>query len=203
MVSYSDVFGKTLDEISQISQEKDGPDTCTICGILRRSVLNQASRELGGDKLAIAHNLDDIVQTIMLNYLRGDMARLYRLRPKTGGDKKEFVPRIKPLREISEKEAAIYAMVQDFDIHSDECPYVGGMRTEVRNFINKMEKNHPTTKYRILRMFDKIRPNLPVDLEDVQLSECKICGEPTTGDICRACELLDKIGLKREKSLIF
>lgn len=202
VVTFEDTFGKTLDEMAEISREKDGPDPCTLCGILRRALLNQAARELEADKLAIAHNLDDVVQTIMLNYLRGDLSRLYRLGPETGG-RKGFVPRIKPMREISEKEAAIYVMLEDLGVHTDECPYVGGMRSEVREFINRMERNHPTTKFKVLRMFDRMRPHLPVDLEEVELEDCEICGEPSTGGLCRSCELLEQLGLERkEQSLI-
>lgn len=202
VVSFKEAFGKTLDEMAEISREKDGPDSCTLCGILRRTLLNQAARELDADKLAIGHNLDDVVQTIMLNYLRGDLSRLYRLGPKTRG-KEGFVPRIKPLRNISEKEAAIYAMLEDLDVHIDECPHVGGMRSEVREFLNRMEDNHPTTKYKILRMFDKMRPHLPVDLGEADLGDCEVCGEPSTGNLCRPCELLKQLGLKRkEQSLI-
>ncbi len=202
VVSFQEVFGKTLDELAEISRQKDGPDPCTMCGILRRSLLNQASREMNADKLSIGHNLDDQVQTILLNYLRGDLSRLYRLGPKTGG-KKGFVPRIKPLREITEKETAIYAMLEDAEIHIDECPYVGGMRSEVREFLNEMEKNHPTTKFKVLRMFDRIREYLPENLGEVQLESCEICGEPSTGRLCRACQLLEKIDITRkEKRLI-
>lgn len=202
VISFKGVLGRSLDEMAEISEERDGPDPCTLCGILRRTLLNQGARELGTDKLAVAHNLDDEVQTIMLNYLRGDLQRLYRLGPRSRG-REGFVPRIKPLREITEKEAAIYAMLEGLDVHMDTCPYVGGMRSEVREFLNRMERNHPTTKYRILRMFEEIRPHLPVDPGDVELGECEICGEPSTGDLCRACELLNEIGLKRKKSLIF
>lgn len=202
VISFEEVYGKTLDDMAEISREKNGPDTCTLCGILRRSLMNQASRELEGDKLAVAHNLDDVTQTILLNYLRGDMSRLYRLGPKTRG-KEEFVPRIKPLREITEKEIAIYSMLNNLGTHIDNCPYVGGMRSEVRDFLNKMEKNHPTTKYKILRMFDDIKPHLPIKTEDFSLKECEICGEPATNTLCRPCKLLDKLGIKRkEKRLI-
>lgn len=201
-ISFEEVFGKTLDELAEISKEQEGPDPCTLCGILRRELLNQGARELGADKLAIGHNLDDVTQTIMLNYVRGDLSRLYRLGPKTGG-KEGFVSRIKPLREVKEKEIGVFAMLNDFRIHIDECPYVGGMRSEVRDFVNKMEKNHPTTKYKILRMFDKIRPHLPVKSESFELESCKICGEPSTGELCRACELLEKLNIERkEKRLI-
>lgn len=202
IISFEEVFGKTLDELSKISKEKNGPDPCTLCGILRRELLNQAARELGADKLALGHNLDDVTQTIMLNYVRGDLARLYRLGPKTRG-KEGFVSRVKPLREVKEKEVGIFAMLEGFGVHVDECPYVGGMRSEVRSFVNELEENHPTTKYKILRMFDKIRPHLPVDLEGFELGDCDVCGEPATGDVCRACELLGELGVERgEKRLI-
>lgn len=201
VISFREVFGKTLDELAGISREENGPDPCTLCGILRRSLLNQSARELDADKLAVGHNLDDETQTIMLNYVRGDIARLYRLGPKSKG-KKGFVPRIKPLREIKEKEVAIYALLSDFDVHMETCPYMGGMRSEVRDFINKMEHNHPTTKYKILRMFDKIKPHLPVDSKDFDLKKCKICGEPSTGTLCRACELLDSLGVERRKKTL-
>ncbi len=197
-ISFKEVFGKTLDELARISEERDGPNPCTLCGILRRSLLNQAARELEADKLAIAHNLDDEVQTIMLNYLRGDISRLYRLGAKSKG-KEGFVPRIKPLREISEKEAAIYGMLKDLDIHLGNCPYISGMRSEVRTFLNEMEKNHPTTKFKVLRMFDKLKPHLPKSSEEFELGECEVCGEPATEDLCRSCELLEKLGVKRKK----
>lgn len=202
VVNFKEIFGYTLDEMAEISERSGGPDTCTLCGILRRSLLNQASRKLNGDKLAIAHNLDDTVQTIMLNYIRGDLARLSRLGPKTE-NKDVFVPRIKPLREVSEKEVSIYGMLEEVGAHVDVCPYVGGMRSEVREFINDMENKHPTTKFKILRMFDKIRSHLPSESEDFELKSCEICGEPATGSLCRACEMLDKMGIERkEKSLI-
>ncbi|KXB05089.1 hypothetical protein AKJ49_01440, partial [candidate division MSBL1 archaeon SCGC-AAA382A03] len=202
VVSFEEVFGKKLDELAKISQEKNGPDPCTLCGILRRSLLNQASRELKADKLATGHNLDDETQTIILNYVRGDIARLSRLGAKSKG-KERFVPRIKPLREIKEKEIAIYAMLNDLGAHVDNCPYVGGMRSEVREFVNKMEKNHPTTKFKILRMFDKLKPHIPVEEEEFDLKNCKICGEPSTKKLCRSCELLKSLEIERkEKTLI-
>lgn len=202
VISFKEVFGKTLDELAEISREKGGPDPCTLCGILRRSLLNQAARELDADKLSIGHNLDDQVQTILLNYLRGDLSRLRRLGPKTSG-KEGFVSRIKPLREITEKEIAIYSMLRGMEVHIDECPHIGGMRSEVREFVNQMEKNHPTTKFKVLRMFDKLRDYLPENLGEVELQNCEICGEPSTERLCRACQLLEKIGVERkEKRLI-
>jgi len=42
-VSFEDAFGKGLDQLAEISEDVNGPDPCTLCGVLRRSVLNQAA----------------------------------------------------------------------------------------------------------------------------------------------------------------
>ncbi|KXB04278.1 hypothetical protein AKJ48_03190 [candidate division MSBL1 archaeon SCGC-AAA261O19] len=201
VVSFEEAFGETLDQMAASLNETGKPDTCTYCGILRRSLLNQAARELGADKLATAHNLDDEVQTIMLNYIRGDLARLSRFDVNPPG-REEFVPRIKPLRNIPEKEITIYALLKDFEAQIAECSYISGLRTNVRDFVNELEASHPTTKFKILRMFEKLKPHLPDVSEGFELKECKICGEPTPEGLCRPCELLEQLGLGRRKKKI-
>jgi len=42
---------------------------------------------------------------------------------------------------------------------------------------------------------EKIRPALEAFAEEVKLQECKLCGEPTVGDLCRACQMLQELGV--------
>ena len=88
--------------------------------MLRKNILNKAARELGADKIAIGHNLDDESQTILMNYMRGDIGRLKRMIP--GTIQKGMIPRIKPLRSIPEKEVALYAFLNGLPVSMDECP---------------------------------------------------------------------------------
>lgn len=201
IIRFKDAFGKSLDRMSNSITEEDKPSTCTYCGVLRRSLLNQAAFELGADKLAVGHNLDDGVQTIMLNYIRGDLSRLSRLDPNIK-DREGFVPRIKPLREIPEKEVTIYSLIHDFEAQIAECPYMSGLRTDIGEFLNNLESKHPTTKFKILRMFERLKQYLPDTSEEFKLKKCDNCGEPTPESPCRTCELLDKLDLKRKKTLI-
>ncbi len=200
--SFKEELGATLDEIVCLAKERGtGFGACTYCGVFRRSLLNRAARELGADKIATAHNLDDEAQAIMLNYIRSDLARLYRLGaiyPAHDG----FVPRIKPFREIPEKEVALYAMVKGVDVDLSECPHVGGIHLKIRDFINSLEENHPNSKFMILRTFDKIKANLVQAAPAFEEKRCGKCGEPTSASICKACELLDEIGVENvlEKS---
>ncbi len=203
VVSFKRTFGATLDQmVRRANARKTELNPCTYCGVMRRSLLNQAARELGADKLATAHNLDDEVQAIMLNYVRADFSRLHRLGPSYP-PREGFVPRIKPLREIPEKEVALYALLRGLEVHLAVCPYTGGIHTEIRDFLNRIEANHPNSKFMILRMFDRLKPQLARIVPEFEMRRCKNCGEPTSANICKSCELLKELGLRRlRKTLI-
>ncbi len=190
-------YGISLKEIVGRKKIKE-ISPCTYCGVLRRDVLNRRARELGATKLAIGHNLDDEVESILMNYMKGDLQRLARLGPKTAiisSDK--FVPRIKPMIYIPKKEITLYAKLSNLKTMPKACPYGGeSFRFEVRDFINKMEEEHPTTKFSVLNTFLRIHPSLLKSFkgESKKLRGCKICGEPTNREICKKCELLKRIG---------
>ncbi len=56
------------------SFEKGGErvGACSYCGVWRRWLLNYAAKDVGADKLAVGHNLDDEVQMFLMNILRGE-----------------------------------------------------------------------------------------------------------------------------------
>lgn len=183
--SFDDVFGTTMDDLV-IKKEHAA---CTLCGVLRKNILNKAARELCADKIAIGHNLDDESQTILMNYMRGDMDRLQRMLP--GLIQPGMIPRIKPLRSVPEKEVALYGFLNDLPVSMDECPYAGdALRNEIREIINNYEVRHPGTKYSLLGGFETIsemlRPNV------TEIFKCDKCGEPSSEKVCKTCRLLGR-----------
>ncbi|VVB91009.1 tRNA 2-thiocytidine biosynthesis protein TtcA [uncultured archaeon] len=157
--------------------------------MLRKNLLNKTARELGADKLATGHNLDDESQTIMMNYLRGDMDRLKRMLPNL--KQPGLIMRIKPLHSIPEKEVPLYGFLNDLPVSTDECPYAGeALRNEIREMLNNYEVKHPGTKYSLLGGFETISGTLRSP--DTQIKKCRICGEPGSEDICKTCRLLGK-----------
>ena len=203
VMDFKQIFGATLDQmINRARVRAIDLNPCTYCGVMRRSLLNRAARELGAAKLATAHNLDDEIQAIMLNYVRADFSRLYRLGPAYS-PREGFVPRIKPLREIPEKEVALYALLRGLRVHLEVCPYARGIHSEIRDFLNRLEANHPNSKFMILRMFDRMKPKLVEAAPEFEIQRCESCGEPTSMSICKGCELLKGLGLKQKwKQLI-
>jgi len=202
LISFKKAFGSSLDSMTKLAiKKRTGLNPCTYCGVLRRSVLNQAAKELEANKLATGHNLDDEAQTIMLNYIRADLSRLYRLGPSYS-PRKGFVPRIKPLREIPEKEIALYTLLKKINVHLGVCPYASGIHTEIRDFLNKLETNHPNSKFMTLRMFEQIKPHLKVAVPEFEMRKCENCGEPTSTKLCKTCDLLRGIGLENRRKVL-
>ena len=149
VVSLKDEYGITLDEIMQRDNHKG---SCTYCGVFRRTIINKAAREMGATKIATGHNLDDEVQGIMMNYLEGNTDNLTKLGAKTESKAEEFTVKIKPLREIPEREIGLYVVAKDLEVHFDSCPYAQqSFRGEVSEVINQLSENHPTIKYSTLR----------------------------------------------------
>ena len=192
-ISFEELYGYTLDEIVDISRDT-GLTPCAYCGVLRRRAINILARRAKADKVATAHNLDDEVQTIILNMIRGEPLRIGRIKPVSasyGG----FVQRVKPLCEVPEREVALYAYVSGIEFQDIPCPYAEtALRNDIRNILNRLEEKHPGIKYAILRSAERLRPYLE-KAPEVEMGICKICGEPSVGEICQPCQLLIKLGI--------
>ena len=190
VVRFEREIGASLDEMVR----RGGKKPCTYCGVFRKYLLNRKARELSATKLATGHNLDDEAQTILLNFLQSDIERLARLVPSK--IQKGLVVRIKPLREIYEREIVAYAVLNNLSVSFEECPYSQTpVRASVRDFLYEFEKKYPGRKFSVMRSFEAILPCLRDRYPQIDLNECRICGEPTPREICQACELRVELNL--------
>jgi uncharacterized protein (TIGR00269 family) len=67
------------------------------------------------------------------------------------------------------------------------------MRNDIRLFLNRMEHKHAGTKFTVFKSIKKVRPGIGKMVRKEELTECAKCGEPTTGEVCKACELLQQL----------
>jgi uncharacterized protein (TIGR00269 family) len=188
-ISFTDLVGDNLDTLL-VGRETQA---CSVCGILRRKALSVAARKAGVTKIATGHNLDDEAQSVLMNTLRGDLPRLVRTSDADSSD--FFIPRIKPLADIAEKEIAAYLFVQDLFPFLPECPYTRyALRREVRSMLSAMEQKHPGTMLNLIRSKRAIEKNVDRSGISEPLRRCRQCGDPCSGELCQVCSLCASLG---------
>jgi len=194
--SFREEFGKSLSEKVKETRKSDRWEgtACTYCGLARRWLLNKKARELGASKIVFGMNLDDEIQGIVMDYVRGDLVRLSRMGGEPIMKNSLFVRRIKPFMEIPEKEIGLYALLSGLEIQENECPYIEGPRFRVRDFLNDLESESPGMKFSTLNTFYRLLPSVReiVKQAKVELVRCSGCGEPSSQKICKTCELWRK-----------
>jgi uncharacterized protein (TIGR00269 family) len=208
IVSFKEKFGITNDQIMPlILENKKLGGTCAFCGTMRRNIMNSFAKKNKFDKLATGHNLDDEVQSFVMNVFNNEVERIMRSGAKPGIIKNiNFVKRIKPLYETPEKEIIAYCAFNNIKHHSQECcPYSWtAKRNEYREMLNHFENRFPGTEYSILRFYEKLKKIITPKKEEIkmlskELKTCQQCGEPTEKEICKTCELIKKIKQEKQK----
>lgn len=184
--SFSDELGFKLDDIHDFYKS-----ACIPCGVFRRYLLNRTACELGAIKIATGHNLDDEIQSFLMTFARADFKRFRKFGPKLDTIHKKLIPRIKPLWNLPEKDVGMWAVLNNINVHFAECPYSHtSARAKMKEFLNKMESEQKGTKSNILKSFQK---TLQFEKKTAKLYECERCGEPSSLNICKACEMIEEI----------
>jgi len=188
-ISFSELFGDSLDTFLKGRETQ----ACSICGILRKKGLVVGADRIGATKLATGHNLDDEAQSVLMNVLRGDLPRLFR---NSGVESSGmFIPRIKPLSLVSEKEIALYLILNEAWSELPECPYTRyAMRREVRSMLSGFEYKHPGTMLHLIVSKQKIERTCNGSVISEPLRSCRECGDPCSGDLCQVCLLRRSLG---------
>lgn len=187
VVSYREMFGFSLDEALNWKEERE-VSSCSFCGVFRRRAIDEAAVRAKATVVATAHNLDDYVQTFMMNLMHGDVSRLGWMDPASS-DGSFPVRRVKPFMEIYEEEVALYAYGSKIPFQSVSCPYMHeGLRSEVRDYLNAMEASHPGIKNVLFRSsLDVIsRYSHGPGKESVL---CGSCGKPSSSGLCNVCRM--------------
>ena len=187
--SYKDLFEITLDEALEL-RENDKTSSCSICGTLRRRAIDFAAKNIGADVIATGHNLDDTLQTFVINMLSGDTNKIGWMDPDTSSNS---LRKIKPFCEIYESEIVFYAFTNDIPFQSELCPHMNeGIRTEIREFLNSLETQHSGIKNNLYQSILKVS-QIVKNSNSKEKVICKKCGSECTGNICSVCNIVLKL----------
>jgi uncharacterized protein (TIGR00269 family) len=198
IISFKSKIGKTLDEI--VHHEFNSPNrlyACNYCSIIRRRLLNDAAKALGGTVMALGHNLTDLAETFLMNILQARYHLIkgqYPYKQRSEEIESHFIKKITPLMKIPEEEIEVYAKTLPLNYHEQHCKYREQdpiLRKRVLAFIEDCKRYSPEIEYNLFKGFLKISENLYHHNTQFKLSACPNCGYPSfTNKLCSYCQLL-------------
>ncbi len=155
--------------IAQVVAEKSSPGSipCSLCSRLRRGTLYGSAEELGCNKIALGHHLDDFVETLLLNqFFVGRTASMsVKLRADDG---KNTV--IRPLVYVGEEDIIEYTKLKGFPIVCCECPLACGKdatldhkRRMIKDLLTNLEEKIPHIKNSLIGALGNVRPTHLLD----------------------------------------
>lgn len=184
ILDLEDLVGLNIPELSR----KIRRPPCSVCGAVKRYLLNLAGVEVGVDTVALGHHLDDLAVYIVKNFLLQNLEDIRKLGPKTEGYDGFLVGRIRPLYEVYERDTALYASFVGIPYQSMECPlHSMGVEDRIRTFLDGMEEDSPGFKIAFLRSIARSISKYPQPQSEIR--RCNLCGMPSQSGICSFCRM--------------
>jgi uncharacterized protein (TIGR00269 family) len=187
-------YGKSVPELAR---EKRGRKACSLCGLVKRHVMNREAYEGGFAAVATGHNLDDEAAVLLQNALRWQTGYLARQAPVLPSTHARLARKVKPFFRFYERETAAYTLLQGIDYIYDECPYAKGATTILyKELLNHLEARSRGAKQQFYLSFLRARAKQGLfqrEVEELELGECERCGQPTTAPgLCAFCRLWEE-----------
>ena len=192
VIQVAEDYGEAIPEMAQRTHRGRGRP-CSVCGISKRHIMNQAAQEGSYDVLVTGHNLDDEASVLMgntLNWLGDQLVRQGPVLPAAQG----LVRKAKPFCRFYERETAAYALLRGIDYVYDECPFSTGSKLlYYKKVLNQLESDRPGAKLVFYLNFLQAREQglfrERVVGDFTGLHPCPQCGQLTSAEsLCAFCQ---------------
>ncbi len=143
------IFDSTMFETLKTMNTKT---PCFMCARMRRGFLYERARQIGANKIALGHHMDDVAETIMMNMLY--QSKYMTMMPVIDSQNFEDMKLIRPMYYIQEKDIIRYMKYNDIVAIPCSCDVELGKkdskRDEVKELIMQIEKTNPDAKRSIV-----------------------------------------------------
>lgn len=168
-------YGVAIEPVGTFAQ-------CSVCGAVRRALLDRAGLREGWAAIATGHTLDDRLQQMLKRLLCG---RLDAPRPVLVGDAAH--PRkIKPLCRIPDEACETYVRLENLPCVTVACPRFNPDSHRLKQVFNLMESLAPMSKQQLVTTLQRAMREPPPGKPD---APCPDCGYPTASGTCPICRL--------------
>jgi len=124
-----------------VTEYPHGKTACSMCANLRRGAIYKTANEMGFDTVALAHHLDDAIETLFLNMFYQSSLRCFE--PKTFLTRRK-VTVIRPLVYIPEQDIVRTAKKLDLPVVPAKCPVAGTTnRQAMKELVKQLSSQIP------------------------------------------------------------
>ena len=134
---------------------------CYLCARMRRGYLYDKAKELGCNKIALGHHLDDVIETTLLSMFYG--AEFKTMMPKLHSTNFNGLELIRPLYLVKEVDIINWANYNNLNFINCACRFtekgIQGKRKEIKNLINDLRQVNKNIDHNILKSLDNVNLN--------------------------------------------
>lgn len=135
-----------------IFEERKESSPCSLCAKMRKGALNEAALDLGCNKVAYAHHMDDIIETMFLSMIYE--GKFYTFPPVTKLDKTNLTV-IRPLMYVLEADVIGFKNKYELPVVKNPCPADGYTRREyTKQLIRQINQENPGVKKRFFHAIE-------------------------------------------------
>ncbi len=135
-----------------IFEERKESSPCSLCAKMRKGALNEAALDLGCNKVAYAHHMDDIIETMFLSMIYE--GKFYTFPPVTKLDKTNLTV-IRPLIYVLEADVIGFKNKYELPVVKNPCPADGYTRREyTKQLIRQINQENPGVKKRFFHAIE-------------------------------------------------
>ncbi len=145
------------------TKRRPGSSYCSFCARLRRGVLYSLADELGCNKIALGHHLDDFIETLLLNQFY--VGSLKAMSPKLQADNGRHTV-IRPLVYVEEGEIIRFVRRHNLPVICCACPVCGEIdqkRQRMKQLIRELRQEIPHLKRSMIGALGNVHPRHLLD----------------------------------------
>ncbi len=189
-------YGFTITDVAELVMRRVlRRPVCSICGMVKRYLMNRVAYEKGYDLVVTGHNLDDTLSFILHNIMGGNMEAAIKLKPYVPG-RDGLVAKARPLIYTYEVETQWYVDAKKINYLMEKCPYTPQKESIVmrlKHYLREIDKSSPGYMKMALRnIIDRLLPRITIK-EEGKLVRCSICSMPASTDPCGFCRTRERI----------
>lgn len=139
---------KRTDLYNVIFETRKEKNPCSLCARMRRGLLHDTAKELGCNKIALGHHMDDAAETFLMNLFSGGRAECFS--PVSYLSRKDLYM-IRPLIFAYESDIERVVRKENLPIVKSRCPADENThREEMKQLLKELEKKYPAIRQKII-----------------------------------------------------